>query len=186
MINQFYFTLKRKSTQFASKIYSNSNLNSKIHKILNLSGKAYTSKIYYPTIRKRFAEKVDANDKSGFDADFQTKSKVELNDSNIMETIEEWVNSNDVLVFMKGTKEMPRCGFSNYLVQILNFYNIKTFKAVNVLEKEIIRESVKKYSNWPTFPQLYVKGNLIGGCDIVREMHENGTFKELVEREKLN
>lgn len=117
--------------------------------------------------------------------DFKPKIKTEINNENVMKTIDEWVKGNDVLIFMKGTREMPRCGFSNYVVQILNFYKIKNVKVVNVLENQLVRESVKEYSNWPTFPQLYVKSNLIGGCDIIREMHDNGTFKELVEREGI-
>lgn len=117
--------------------------------------------------------------------DFQTKSKVVINNENVNELIEDWIKNNDVVLFMKGTREMPRCGFSNYAVQILNFYGIKKVKTVNILEDSILREAVKNYSNWPTYPQLYIKGNLIGGCDIMREMHENGTFKELVEREGI-
>jgi monothiol glutaredoxin len=118
--------------------------------------------------------------------DFKPKVKQEINDQNVVNMIDNWVKENDVLIFMKGTREMPKCGFSNYAVQILNFYKIKKVKVVNVLENPLIRESVKNYSNWPTFPQLYVKGNLIGGCDIIKEMHENGTFKELVEREGIS
>jgi monothiol glutaredoxin len=102
-----------------------------------------------------------------------------------MKLIDEWVKSNDCVIFMKGTREMPRCGFSNYVVQMLNFYKIKNVKVVNILENPIVRESVKQYSNWPTYPQLYVKGNLVGGCDIIKEMHANGTFKELVDREGI-
>lgn len=119
-------------------------------------------------------------------SDFKPKVKQEINDENVMRVIDEWVKNNDVVLFMKGTREMPRCGFSNYVVQILNFYKIKNVKVINILEGQALREAVKQYSNWPTYPQLYVKGNLIGGCDIIKEMHENGTFKEMVEREGLN
>jgi monothiol glutaredoxin len=118
-------------------------------------------------------------------SDFKPKIKQEINDENVLRLIDEWVKGNDVTLFMKGTREMPRCGFSNFVVQILNFYKIKKVKVINILESPLLRESVKQYSNWPTFPQLYVKGNLVGGCDIIKEMHENGTFKELVEREVL-
>jgi monothiol glutaredoxin len=118
-------------------------------------------------------------------SDFKPKIKTEINNENVMKIIDEWVKNYDVVIFMKGTREMPRCGFSNYVVQILNFYNVKNAKVVNVLENPLIRESVKEYSNWPTYPQLYVKGSLVGGCDIIKEMHENGTFKELVEREGI-
>ncbi len=118
-------------------------------------------------------------------SDFKPKVKQEINNENVMKIIDDWVKDNEVVLFMKGTREMPRCGFSNYVVQIMNFYKIKNIKVVNILENPLIRESVKQYSNWPTYPQFYVKGNLIGGCDIIKEMHENGTLKELVEREKL-
>jgi monothiol glutaredoxin len=118
-------------------------------------------------------------------SDFKPKVKQEINNENVMKLIDEWVKNNEVVLFMKGTREMPRCGFSNYVVQIMNFYKIKKIKVINILENPIVRESVKQYSNWPTYPQLYVKGNLIGGCDIIKEMHENGTFKDLVEREGL-
>lgn len=117
--------------------------------------------------------------------DFKPKVKQEINDQNVMKLIDEWVKENDVVIFMKGTREMPRCGFSNYVVQILNFYKIRNVKVVNILESQTVRESVKQYSNWPTYPQLFVKGNLIGGCDIIKEMHENGTFKEMAEREGI-
>jgi monothiol glutaredoxin len=118
-------------------------------------------------------------------SDFSPKVKQEITDDNVMKTIDDIVKNNNVVLFMKGTRQMPRCGFSNYTVQILNFYKIKDVKIVNILENQILREAVKQYSNWPTFPQLYVKGNLVGGCDIIKEMHDLGTFKELVEREGI-
>ena len=72
---------------------------------------------------------------------------------------------------MKGNKKMPRCGFSNYVCQVLKFYKVSNFKDVDVLQDEKLREYIKTYSNWPTIPQLYVKGQFVGGCDIVKEMH---------------
>jgi monothiol glutaredoxin len=72
---------------------------------------------------------------------------------------------------MKGSRKMPRCGFSNYVVQVLKFYGVEKYKDVDVLADEQVREGIKKYSNWPTIPQLYIKGNFVGGCDIVKEMH---------------
>ena len=72
---------------------------------------------------------------------------------------------------MKGSRKMPRCGFSNYVVQVLKFYGVEKYKDVDVLADETVREGIKKYSNWPTIPQLYIKGNFVGGCDIVKEMH---------------
>jgi monothiol glutaredoxin len=114
----------------------------------------YPKGLYKPTARL-FSEQ-DSH------SDFKPKVKVEITDDNVVPMIDEWVKNNDCLLFMKGTREMPRCGFSNYIVQILNFYDIKNVKVVNILENPIIREAVKKYSNWPTYPQLYIKGNLVG------------------------
>lgn len=94
--------------------------------------------------------------------DFKRQVKQTITDDNVMQIIDDWVKTNDVLLFMKGNREMPRCGFSNYLVQVLNHFNLKNVKIVNILENASVREAVKQYSSWPTFPQLYVKGNLIG------------------------
>ena len=122
---------------------------------------------------------------SGIHSDFQPKVKKELNSENVMEIVDDYVKNNEVCAFIKGTKEMPRCGFSNYLIQVLKFYKINEFKDVNVLESEVLREAIKDYSNWPTFPQLYIKGELIGGCDIIKEMHENGTFEDVLKSHNL-
>ena len=92
--------------------------------------------------------------------------------------IDKEINDNDVVLFMKGTPVFPMCGFSAATVQILSELKIK-FSSVNVLDNPEIREGIKSYSKWPTIPQLYVKKEFIGGCDIVREMHENGELKEL-------
>ena len=119
---------------------------------------------------------------SGIDADFQKKVKVELNDENILQVIDGYVKDNDVCAFIKGTKEMPRCGFSNYLMQVLKFYKIENFKDVNVLESELLRVNVKTYSNWPTFPQLFVDGELVGGSDILSELHESGELQNIIDR----
>ena len=86
---------------------------------------------------------------------------------------------------MKGTRKMPRCGFSNYTVQILKFYGVQSYKDINVLEDEALREQIKTYSNWPTIPQVYIKGQFVGGCDIMKEMHADGTLEELLIREGI-
>lgn len=91
----------------------------------------------------------------------------------IREDIEAIVKSGDVVLFMKGNPQFPQCGFSGQVVQILDHVGVP-FKHVNVLENGAIREGVKEYANWPTIPQLYVKGEFIGGCDIVREMFQSG------------
>lgn len=80
-------------------------------------------------------------------------------------TLDKVVTSNKVVLFMKGTKEFPQCGFSNNVVQILNSLNVP-FETINILENEILRQGLKEYSNWPTFPQLYIEGEFFGGCDI--------------------
>jgi monothiol glutaredoxin len=81
---------------------------------------------------------------------------------------------------MKGTRKMPQCGFSKFVVVLLNAYNVKNFKDVNVLADEKLREQIKLYSNWPTLPQVYIKGQFVGGCDIMKEMHEDGSLRELL------
>jgi len=96
--------------------------------------------------------------------------------SSITDRIAEDVKANDVLLFMKGTPVFPQCGFSAAVVQILSDLGVK-FKAVDVLKDPDIRQGIKEYSSWPTIPQLYVKGEFVGGCDIVREMNESGELK---------
>lgn len=97
--------------------------------------------------------------------------------------VQNWIGrevaGNDVVLFMKGTKAMPQCGFSMQVAQILNQLGVD-FKDINVLEDLGVREGVKAYSNWPTIPQLYVKGEFVGGCDIVREMFQAGELQELL------
>ncbi len=99
--------------------------------------------------------------------------------ADINATIDAEVKSNDVLLFMKGTPQFPMCGFSGQVVQILNYLGVP-FKGINVLDDMGIREGIKAYSNWPTIPQLYVKGEFVGGCDITREMFESGELKQLM------
>ena len=97
--------------------------------------------------------------------------------------VQDWIGkqiaANDVVLFMKGTREMPQCGFSMQVAQILNHLGVD-FKDINVLEDMGVREGIKAYSNWPTIPQLYVKGEFIGGCDIVREMYETGELEQFL------
>ena len=96
--------------------------------------------------------------------------------SDIQGWIDNEVKSNDVLLFMKGTPSFPQCGFSSQVVQILDYLGVD-YKGVNVLENADIRQGIKDYSNWPTIPQLYVKGEFVGGCDIVREMFQEGELQ---------
>ena len=94
--------------------------------------------------------------------------------------IDEAVKAHDILLFMKGTPTFPQCGFSSTVVQILDVVGAE-YTATNVLENQDIREGIKTYSDWPTIPQLYVKGEFVGGCDIVREMYETGELKGFLE-----
>ena len=97
--------------------------------------------------------------------------------------VQDWIGKqvagNDVVLFMKGTKSMPQCGFSMQVAQILQHLGVD-FKDINVLDDVSVRDGIKAYSNWPTIPQLYVKGEFIGGCDIVREMFQAGELQELL------
>ena len=104
-----------------------------------------------------------------------------MNDINIdvTESINNELNTNDVVLFMKGTPDFPMCGFSAATVQVLKNLGIN-FNSVNVLDSNDMREGIKKFSDWPTIPQLYVKKEFIGGCDIVKEMYESGELLELL------
>jgi len=96
----------------------------------------------------------------------------------IEQFIENEVKSNDVVLFMKGTPQFPQCGFSGQVVQILDHVGVG-YKGLNVLESADLRNGIKTYSNWPTIPQLYVKGEFVGGCDIIREMFQAGELQQL-------
>ena len=94
------------------------------------------------------------------------------------------IDSNEVCLFMKGVPEAPQCGFSMALSNILKHLNVN-FKGINVLENESIRQGIKEYSDWPTIPQLCIKGEFVGGCDIVKELFESGELKELLLKKEL-
>ena len=100
------------------------------------------------------------------------------------EKIEKLIKDNDICLFMKGTPDSPQCGFSMAVNNVLKHLNVK-FKGINVLEDNNLRQGIKEYSDWPTIPQLYVKKEFIGGCDIVKEMFEKGELKKLFEDKKL-
>ena len=100
------------------------------------------------------------------------------------EFIDNEVKNNDLLVFMKGTPQFPQCGFSGQVAQIMDYLGVE-WKGINVLEDDDLREGVKQYTNWPTVPQIYVKGEFIGGCDITREMFQSGELKTLLEEKGL-
>ena len=100
-------------------------------------------------------------------------------------TIQEHIDNNDVCLFMKGTPEAPQCGFSMAVTNMLKLLELN-FHSVNVLEDQKIREGIKVYSDWPTIPQLYIKKEFVGGCDIVKEMYENGELKKVLEDKGIN
>ena len=97
----------------------------------------------------------------------------------VIERIENDIKSNDVVLYMKGTKKIPQCGFSATVAQVLERLGVE-YKDVNVLADQEIREGIKQYANWPTIPQLYIKGEFVGGCDIVREMYQSGELAEVL------
>ena len=102
----------------------------------------------------------------------------------INKKIEDCIKENQVCLFMKGTPESPQCGFSMVVSNVLKHLNVN-FKGINVLEDENLRQGIKQFSDWPTIPQLYVKGEFIGGCDIIKEMFEKGELKKLFEEKKI-
>ena len=106
-------------------------------------------------------------------------------DPQTKELIESSINANEVCLVMKGTPEAPECGFSMAVANMLKILEVN-FKSVNVLSDQNIREGIKKYSEWPTVPQLYVKKEFVGGCDIIKEMFENGELKKLLEDKQIN
>ncbi len=103
---------------------------------------------------------------------------------NIKEKIKNLIDSNDVCLFMKGTPDSPQCGFSMAVSNVLKHLKVN-YNGINVLEDENLRQGVKEFSDWPTIPQLYIKGEFIGGCDIVKEMFEKGELKNLLVSKKL-
>ena len=98
----------------------------------------------------------------------------------LKEQIIDDINNNPIILYMKGTKEMPMCGFSNSVVQVLNHYGVD-YKDINVLEDPQIRVKLSEHSNWPTIPQLFVKGQLVGGADITIELHQNGQLLDILD-----
>ena len=99
--------------------------------------------------------------------------------------IDNEIKNNDVCLFMKGTPDVPQCGFSLAVSNVLKHLKVD-FKGINVLEDHLIREGIKEYSDWPTIPQLYIKEEFIGGCDIIKEMYENGELTKLLDDKGIN
>ena len=103
----------------------------------------------------------------------------------IKEKIKDIIDTNDVCLFMKGTPESPQCGFSMAVSNVLKHLQVN-FKGINVLEDENLRQGIKEFSDWPTIPQLYIKKEFVGGCDIIKEMYENGELKKVLEDKGIN
>ena len=106
-------------------------------------------------------------------------------DQQVKEQIENEINNNKICLFMKGTPDAPQCGFSMAVSNLLRILEVD-FKGINVLEDQSLREGIKVFSDWPTIPQLYVKNEFIGGCDIIKEMYESGELKKLFENKNIN
>ena len=106
-------------------------------------------------------------------------------DQQTNELISKEIDSNEVCLFMKGTPDAPQCGFSMAVTNLLKILEVN-FKGINVLENEHLRQGIKKFSDWPTIPQLYIQKEFVGGCDIVKEMYENGDLIKLLENKGIN
>ena len=108
-----------------------------------------------------------------------------MSENPVFETIRKDISENDIVLYMKGNKKIPQCGFSSVVVQVLEKLGIENFKDVNVLADPDIREGIKQFTNWPTIPQLYIKGEFVGGCDIVRELYQTGELQALLKEKGL-
>jgi monothiol glutaredoxin len=106
-------------------------------------------------------------------------------DQQVKDLINTEITNNEVCLFMKGTPDAPQCGFSMAVSNMLKILEV-TYKGVNVLENQHLREGIKEFSDWPTIPQLYIKSEFVGGCDIVKEMYENGELKKILEKKGIN
>ena len=106
-------------------------------------------------------------------------------DDNTKNLIQSHIDTNEVCLFMKGTPDAPQCGFSMATSNILKILEVN-YKGINVLENSSLREGIKEFSEWPTIPQLYIKSEFVGGCDIVKEMYESGELKKILEDKKIN
>jgi monothiol glutaredoxin len=106
-------------------------------------------------------------------------------DDSTKSLIQNHIDTNEVCLFMKGTPDAPQCGFSMAVSNMLKILEVN-YKSINVLESQSLREGIKEFSDWPTIPQIYIKGEFVGGCDIVKEMYENGELKKVLEDKGIN
>lgn len=107
-----------------------------------------------------------------------------MSENPVFDAIKKDISENDIVLYMKGTKQIPQCGFSGVVVQVLDRLGVSNFKDVNVLADPEIREGIKAFTNWPTIPQLYVNGEFVGGSDIMKEMYQSGELQKLLEGAK--
>ncbi|CBJ32952.1 Glutaredoxin [Ectocarpus siliculosus] len=134
--------------------------------------------------RRRFAA-ASGGDEDGSDDDFKPKRKaVPEGADEVSDLIKKQVESNPVMLYMKGTPAQPQCGFSKQVVSILHSQGV-SFSSVNVLDYPPLREGIKTFSEWPTIPQLYVKGEFVGGCDILTQLHQSGDLETMLKEAKL-
>ncbi|CAB1101111.1 unnamed protein product [Ectocarpus sp. CCAP 1310/34] len=134
--------------------------------------------------RRRFAA-ASGRDEDGSDDDFKPKRKaVPEGADEVSDLIKKQVESNPVMLYMKGTPAQPQCGFSKQVVSILHAQGV-SFSSVNVLDYPALREGIKTFSEWPTIPQLYVKGEFVGGCDILTQLHQSGDLETMLKEAKL-
>ena len=105
--------------------------------------------------------------------------------SALKKNLDDTIAQHSVVVFMKGNKEQPMCGFSRAVVQVLELQGVTQFKDINVLENEEIRQGIKEYSSWPTIPQVYIKGEFVGGCDTMISMHKSGELEKMLTEQKI-
>lgn len=129
--------------------------------------------------RKKFESKTTGWRRLQCKASYGTPGSTGALTPELKEALDVFVASNKVVLFMKGTKDFPQCGFSNSLVQILNSLNVE-YETVNILENDTLRQGLKEYSSWPTFPQLYIDGEFFGGCDITVEAYQKGELQQLL------
>jgi len=106
-------------------------------------------------------------------------------DQEVKDLINNEITNNEVCLFMKGTTDAPQCGFSMAVSNMLKILEVN-YKGINVLDNQLLREGIKEFSDWPTIPQLYIKGEFVGGCDIIKEIYENGELKKILEDKKIN
>src|SRR5947208_7281809 len=124
------------------------------------------------------------DERMGFGAGGFSRCPARKTRMSIDQFIDNELKGNDVVLFMKGTPQFPMCGFSGQVVQILDYLGVP-YKGLNVLENDELRQGIKEFSNWPTIPQLYVKGEFVGGCDIIREMFQAGELQSLLKQKGL-